>query len=297
MGIFKKEVKVLEKDLANEAKALKQDVNIIEEEISLIKIIKYNLIFFIPIFISIFLSIIISKKVYTYLQITPKTTFNIVLIPFITLIFFLIIPYMRKREKIKGFRMTVFGFLIVGLVMTIPSTIKGDIAMMMNHLLYVAIYILLTFIYAPEILGIYGDIKEWFKHHHQLIIVFVYVSITIFFITGFAWQYYEINNDKTIEKQFNIPTQNPTYSTFLYYSIVTFATVGYGDIYPLGPAARLMATAEIFISTILNVLFITILLLYVSNLQAIKHHEHEQREEQQKKELILLKKKKSENKK
>ena len=290
MGLIKKEVKILEKEVEKEEKTLQKEVKIIEEEISLTKIIKYNVIFFIPVFISIFISVFISKKIYTFLSITPKTAFSIVLIPLITIIFFFIIPYIRKREKIAGFRMTVGGFLIVGLVMTIPATIKGDIGMLMNHLLYAAIYILLTFIYAPEILGIYGDIKEWFKHHHQLIIVFIYASITLLFISGFAWQYYQINNDKTIEKQFSIPTENPTYSTFLYYSIVTFATVGYGDIYPLGPAARLVATGEIFVSTILNVLFITILLLYVSNLQAIKHSEHEQKEEQQREKLIRQKK-------
>lgn len=270
MGAFKKEVKVLEKDLEKEAKTAGKEAKIIEEEISINKIIKYNLIFFVPVFISILISALISKKIGIILSITPKTTFNLVLIPFITLIFFFIIPYIRKREKIAGFRMTVIGFLIVGLVMTIPSAINGDIGMLMNHLLFIALYILLTFLYAPEMLGICGDIKEWFKHHHQLLIVAIYLSITLLFISGFAWQYYQVYNDKTIEKQFNIPTQNPTYTTFFYYSMVTFATVGYGDITPVGPAARLVAATEMFISMILNVLFITIILLYVSNLQATK---------------------------
>ena len=274
MGKLKKEVKVLERDVEKEVEKVEEEVKIIEEEISLSKMIKYNLVFFIPVFISVFLSILISKRIHTYLSITPKTTFSLVLIPFLTLIFFFIIPYMRKREHVKGFRMAVMGFLIIGIVMTIPSTLKGNISMLMDHLMYIAIYMLLTFLYAPEVLGIYGDIKEWFKHHHQIMIAAIYVSILLFFIAGFAWQYYEIYNDKTIPVQFNIADENPTYATFFYYSVITFASIGYGEINPVGPAARLVATTEGLIAMVLNVLFLAVLLLYVSNLQAIKRHRY-----------------------
>lgn len=33
-----------------------------------------------------------------------------------------------------------------------------------------------------------------------------------------------------------------------YFSVVTFATVGYGDIYPVTPIARLLTLSEIFVS-------------------------------------------------
>ncbi len=282
MGKLKKEVRVLENDIKREVRKVEKDVKIIEEEISLNKIIKYNLVFFIPVFISIFLSIIISKQIHDYLGLTAKTTFSLVLIPFVTLVFFFTIPYMRKREKVKGFRMTVFGFLIISIVMTIPSLLKGNIGMLMDHLIFIATYLLLTFLYAPEVLGIYGDIREWFKHHHQLIIVGIYLWITLFFVAGFGWQYYEIYNDKTIPQQFNIADENPGYTTFLYYSMITFTTVGYGDISPVGPAARLVASTEALISGILNILFIAILLLYVSNLQAIKAHKEDESKKKQK---------------
>ena len=251
---------------------IKKEEKIIEEElkqISLKKIIVYNLLFFIPVFVSVYICILLSKKIHSFLQLTPKTTFSLLLIPFITLIFFFIIPYIRKHEKKAGFRMVVIGFLIVGIFMAVPTMLSGDFSMLLNQMMYLAIFLLLTFIYSPEVLGITSDIKEWFKHHHQVLIVSLYIVIMLLFISGFASIYYGIYKDKTIPAQFNIEVENPGYGTFFYYSTITFATVGYGDITPAGKAARLVASAEAIFSMILNTLFIAILLLFISNLSVL----------------------------
>jgi len=246
----------------------KEEVKIEDElkQISLKKIIIYNLLFFIPVFVSVYLSILLSKQLHNFLQLTSKTAFSLILIPFITLIFFFIIPYIRKREKKAGFRMVVVGFLIVGIFMAVPSMLKGDSSMVLNQMMYLAIFLLLTFIYSPEVLGVTTDIKEWFKHHHQVLIVSLYVVIMLLFISSFASLYQRIYNDQTVSKQFNMLIENPGYGTFFYYSTITFATVGYGDITPVGTAARIVASTEAIFSMVLNTLFIAILLLFISNL-------------------------------
>jgi len=256
---------VIEKGIKKEEQKIEGEL----KQISLKKIIVYNLMFFIPVFVSVYICAFLSRQVHGFLQLTSKTAFSLLLIPFITSIFFFIIPYIRKHEKKAGFRMVVIGFLIVGIFMAVPSLLGGDFSMLLNHMMYLAIFLLLTFIYSPEVLGITSDIKEWFKHHHQVLICGLYITIMLLFIASFASIYHRIYNDPTIPKQFNMPIENPGYGAFFYYSAITFATVGYGDITPIGTAARIVASAEAIFSMILNTLFIAILLLFISNLSVL----------------------------
>ena len=257
-GLIGKEIKAEERKIEAEIR-----------QVSLNKLIEYNLIFFIPVFISVYVCAALSKMVNSFLQVTPKTAFSLLLVPFLTIIFLFIIPYIRRHEKKAGFRMVVVGFLIVGIFMAVPAMTRGDFGMLLDHLMFIAIFLTLTFIYSPEVLGITSDIREWFKHHHQITVVAVYLVILLSFLSGFAWNYYKIYNDPTIPDQFNIPVENPGYGTFFYYSAITFATVGYGEITPVGAAAKIVAVAEAIVSTVLNVLFIAILLLYISNVQVL----------------------------
>lgn len=59
------------------------------------------------------------------------------------------------------------------------------------------------------------------------------------------------------------------YGTFLYYSVITFTTIGYGDITPVSPGARLVAGFQAMLGMIINVVFIAILFMYISNFQLI----------------------------
>ncbi|MBU0535922.1 MAG: potassium channel family protein, partial [Nanoarchaeota archaeon] len=69
------------------------------------------------------------------------------------------------------------------------------------------------------------------------------------------------------------------------YSIVTFATVGYGDVLPISPAARLMAGFEIVLGMIINVVFIAILFVFISNYQAFYRRKEEAKLEKEEEEI------------
>lgn len=237
-------------------------------DISLLKLINYMLLFFIPMMLSLVASIYFSKPVGAYLQASPKVAIEIMMIGFTLLIFFFIIPFLRKRESVQGIRFALIAFLLVGFAFTIPSLIAGDYSLLLDLFIYFGSYVLLTFIFAPEVLGMSGDVADWFNHYRQLLILLVYASIVIFYVVGFGVIYYDIATDPThpspFEYSYNI---DMSYGTFIYYSIITFATVGYGEIIPVSPAARFVAAFEVMLGLVINVVFIAILFVFISNAQ------------------------------
>lgn len=241
-----------------------------KQDISLLKLVNYNLLFFIPILISLVLALFIGKKYHDFFEASAAVTARILMVYFTIIVFFFIVPFIRKREKLAGVRYSILAFFLVGTGVTLPSMIKGDFSLFSNLLIYFGSYILITFFMSPDVLGIEKNIKLWFKHHKQLNIIAVFLTITLLYIFGFASMYYAIYSDPTNTKTFAFGADKEvSYGTFVYYSVVTFATVGYGDITPISTAARLTAGTHILLSTVVNVLFIAIILVFVSSAQAM----------------------------
>ena len=217
------------------------------------------------------------------LQASPGVISDILMLPFTIAIFAINVPFIRNRENVKGVRYALIGFLIVAVSMTLPAMfVRNDFSLLLNNMLYLAGYILVTFIYCPEVLGIEGDLRTWFRQNKQLFVIMVYAAILFCYIFGFAQIYYEIGTDKAQPKAFVYgPDIKPNYWTFLYYSTVTFMTVGYGDITPLSPAARFAFMFQAFVGNIFATMFLSILLLYVSNSQAWSQREEEKKVQQE----------------
>ncbi|MFC1732475.1 potassium channel family protein [candidate division KSB1 bacterium] len=237
-----------------------------ESDISILKLVNYALLFFIPLLLSLVISILLSKPVGNYLQVSAKVAVEIMMIGFTLIVFFFIIPFLRKRESIHGIRFALIAFLLVGVGFTLPSLIAGDYSLLLDFLIYFGSYVLLTFIFAPEVLGMSGNVADWFNHYKQLLILLVYVSIVLFYVVGFGVIYHDIANDPTHPTPFQYSYEmDKSYSTFVYYSIITFATVGYGEIIPVSPAARLVVSFEVVLGMVINVVFIAILFVFISN--------------------------------
>lgn len=237
-------------------------------EITLSKLVFYNLVFIIPIAIFLFLSKTIAKAVYLKLETTEALAMQITMFFFTLAFFFVIIPIIRRRESIAGVRYALVGFLVVALGLTLPSIIiQKNFWLLFLELPHIASYILLTFIYSPEVLGMDIDISKWFKHYKQLLIIIVYCSIVLLYVMGFGWIYYSMAQDNPGAFSYNID-KPVKYSRYLYFSVITFTTIGYGDITPVSSGARLLVCTEAIVGAIVNVIFIAILFVYISNFQS-----------------------------
>jgi len=120
------------------------------------------------------------------------------------------------------------------------------------------------------------DIGTWFEQYKQLMILVVYVSMISLYILGFAWMYFQMAIDPTYGAAFNTPDETAQYSSYVYYSVVIFGTIGFGEITPVTKAARFTSALEALMALIINVIFIAILFVYVSNFRDFLKKEERQ---------------------
>jgi inward rectifier potassium channel len=84
----------------------------------------------------------------------------------------------------------------------------------------------------------------------MLIFVAIFVGINVLFALAFM-----ICGDSALADTSNIPTKNAFWRSF-FFSVQTFATIGYGTLHPNGFAANILVTAESFVG-ILTQAFVT----------------------------------------
>ncbi len=260
-----------------------------KEDISIRKLVFYNLLFFIPIVVSLIISFMVGRLLTSFFQTSVRIVVEILMFFFTLVIFAVIIPFIRKRENVQGIRFALIGIWVMGIAMTIPSLIAGQWGWLLTQITYLSTYLLLTFIYVPEVLGMTSNIEEWFKQHRQLLVIGVYVAIVMMYISGFAYTYYEI--EITNPRSFIMSDTAPSYGAFLYYSIISFATVGYGDITPVSTAARFVAGLETVVALIMNVIFIAILLVYISGFQSLQQKKEDLKLHKEEQEMVGIEEK------
>ena len=123
-----------------------------KESLTYTKMIKYLSIFFLPIAGFFYISVFLSRWVNDLFGYSTVITVRVMMIFFTFIVFLFVIPYIRKRENISGIRSALVGFIIVALVMALPYLIfRKDISVLLSQLTYLASYILLTFIFSPEV--------------------------------------------------------------------------------------------------------------------------------------------------
>jgi len=253
-------------EVLSKTKQFIHDIESGKRDISLITLVQYNLIFFIPVLVFLAFALKIGTRYSDYFEASPWIVAKVFMVPFMMIVFFFIIPFIRDREKLVGIRYSIIAFFIIGVGVTLPSAIKGNYSFLMTIPVHFASYILLTFIFCPEVLGIERTLRDWFKHKKQISIMFIYISIVLLYLVGFGALYYDIYNDPANPAAFALTAEKtPGLPTFIYYSMVSFSTTGYGDITPVSSAARLVFFMESLIGLVLNVLFIAILLVFISN--------------------------------
>jgi voltage-gated potassium channel Kch len=93
---------------------------------------------------------------------------------------------------------------------------------------------------------------------------------------------YRIADMTTAEPLFSIggAPKRLEFAEALYFSVVTLATVGYGDIYPVGPLARLLSVAQIVAGLLLLIFGVNELIRYAETMP--KHASERHREDRAK---------------
>ncbi len=249
-----------------------------KKDISLLKLVNYNLLFFIPLMIFLLFAMKIGGVYSDYFEASSGVTAKILMVPFMAILFLFIVPFIREREKIAGIRYSILAFFVVGLGITLPSALKGDYGLILTIPNYFASYILITFIFCPEVLGIERNIRDWFRHRKQLSIVVIYLSIVLLYVVGFGSLYHDIYTDPANPAAFKLSVdKEPHLASFVYYSMVSFTTTGYGEILPVSTAARVVFFMEGLIGLVMNVVFIAILLVFVSNAEFLSQKREERR--------------------
>ncbi|MFV0333201.1 MAG: potassium channel family protein [Tropicimonas sp.] len=76
-----------------------------------------------------------------------------------------------------------------------------------------------------------------------------------YLLLGLTWALLYVHIDLWQPGAFALPEGSEVWSSMLYYSLVTLTTVGYGDITPLSPAARMAAGFE----AVVGVLYIAVM--------------------------------------
>jgi hypothetical protein len=244
------------------------------EIIEIKTLIRYYVLFIIPLIISFFVSWQLSNYLGPKLDMASSVLAQLFMLIFTFITFSILLPYVRKRENVHGVRLALIGFFLFSFFLTLPSLIKGYWGMILIQFLYFANYVLITFIFCPEVLGIHKSLEAWFKKSKQVHIVILYLVIVLLYCAGFAWVFFQLATDPVYPGAFDLGGAGQvSYGTFFYFSIITFAAIGYGDISPLSSGARLVSCVEGIIGMVINVVFIAILLMYISNVQTIVHQE------------------------
>lgn len=70
---------------------------------------------------------------------------------------------------------------------------------------------------------------------------------SLFMISCFFALIYKILNESTDYEHYNGLNKNSSYFKYLYFSITTSSSVGYGDVYPLTKISRLLSILHQFI--------------------------------------------------
>lgn len=280
---FKKEVVVLLKESAiniqdisdfsskESVKKQKNSVKFRDVDITIGKIFFYNIVFLLPLTIFYFASLYFGRYLSSILKVDVFVAAQIIMIPVAILIFAFIVPYIREKENVRGLRYSLFGFALFIFFLNLPFLIfQKSLDIVLATLVSFGSYITIAFIYSPEVLGLSGKIENYFNKHKQLILIGIYLTIVLAYIFGYANIYHNISLHEVYgDTAFSFPDgEGKSYGTFLYYSLIAFTTIGFGDITPVSVGARLVTGIEAVTGMLINILFIAILLMFISNYSA-----------------------------
>ena len=173
----------------------------------------------------------------------------------------MIYKYLYRIEDKNTKTDLIISFFIISMYTTIlilfPEQfsqiyIVGLIGVSISYVLNLKV--LISVIKSPELIEIKrSSNSKGESSNFELVAVILLVMVIISLYLGVCF----INNGSK-----NAYTNNPTYYDLFYYTIITFATIGYGDICPVSTIAKFMSIVISLTSIICLTIFISSMLSY-----------------------------------
>ncbi len=194
-----------------------------------------------------------------------------------TIAFFFFARYLRqKKETVYVRRFLVVYFIVYFcMVMLILAFLQGNLVYFLstlgNSFILFAVFTLIIFIISPEILGVLGsggNIRKLFMSGQHVRLIVIYLFIAVMQVTGFSFlnyaiQLYSLGGPLAYS---GVPGGGTgSWFDFFYFSMITFVTIGYGDMHPALPVSELACTIQALLSHVISILFIAVLLLYLGS--------------------------------
>lgn len=200
-----------------------------------VKISTYLIIFIILYFIVGYISYS-SKKIYKYLyKIEDKNTKTDLLISY-----FIISTYMTILVLFPNKFSEIYKIGLVGVGISYILNLK----------------VLIRVIRSPEIIEVEIENGSKIKFTDVSIVAIILLIMVIFSL--YLGVCFIDSGD------IGVYTNNPTYYDLFYYTIITFSTIGYGDICPISPVAKFMSMVISLTSFICLTIFVSSILSYKS---------------------------------
>lgn len=155
----------------------------------------------------------------------------------------------------------LISYFIISMYMTILIIFPGEFAK--NYKIglvgvtlsyYLNLKVLLRLIRSPEIADFKAQTKKAFEID-SIGVMAVIVLCMVVISLALAVCFINCSNE-------GVYTNNPTFFDLFYYTIITFATVGYGDISPVSPVAKFMSIIISMTSILCLTVFISSVLSY-----------------------------------
>jgi hypothetical protein len=228
--------------------------------------------------VSIGIAFALGQATYGFLESNASNAGHLYGIVTSAIAFFFFARYLRHKKDIFYVRrfLVVYFIIYFGIVFIILAFLQGNVVYFFstlgNSFILFSAYTLIIFILSPEILGVLGtggNIRKLFLSGQHVRLILIYLFIAVMQVTGFSLLDYAIQLYSTEGGALaynGFPGGGTgTWFDFFYFSMITFVTIGYGDIHPALPVAELSSTIQALLSHVISILFLAVLLLYLSS--------------------------------
>jgi hypothetical protein len=165
-----------------------------------------------------------------------------------------------RASQVERRRRRIFGGIVLGLLLVgVLAGVTGDGA---------ANNIVGTVIAAVFVVAASSAIVHRLRNQTEVTMKTVMGALCVYLFIGLFFAVVYTGVDLVDEGPFFAQTEDATGVDFIYYSFITQATVGYGDLSPITDLGRMLAITEALLG---QVYLVTIVAALVSNIGRVRH--------------------------